>query len=414
LWKRIFGVEEDDSVDAEAPAPAKAEPRAGEHEPGEPSPEQLLSALGRAPRKGAVDADLLDPFEKLVAEGREARALELARRALAHYPDMPSARLRVARLLTARGDDAGATLVLGPLVSVRTGNPATWMLAAEIAERRGDDVEALALYERVLADDLDYPQARERVARLREARDPRPELAGATLLTDGALARGRYRVSRELGRGGAGTVFAAHDQRLGRTIALKVYHRRGRAERERLLAEARTPALLEHPGVVRVLDLDVELAAIAMEWVRGGSVRAELGKGVVPIARARRWLATAVEALGFVHAAGYVHRDLKPSNFLLREDDRVVLTDFGLACRAGESPADAAGQGTLAYMAPEQRANAPARPAADVFAIGATMRELLGQSAGDVPGALVELSNACMRQRPEDRPTLQALRDALG
>jgi serine/threonine protein kinase len=232
-------------------------------------------------------------------------------------------------------------------------------------------------------------------------------------MTDGALARGRYRVSRELGRGGAGTVFAARDQRLGRLVALKVYHRRGRAERERLLAEARTPALLEHPGVVRVFDLDLELAAIAMEWVRGGSVRSELGKGAVPIERVQRWLFTAVDALAFVHGAGYVHRDIKPSNFLLREDDRVVLTDFGLACRAGESPTEAAGQGTLAYMAPEQRSNDPARPAADVFSLGTTMRELLGQASGDIPSGWVELSVACMRQRPSDRPTLAALRDAL-
>ena len=161
---------------------------------------------------------------------------------------------------------------------------------------------------------------------------------------------------------------------------------------------------------MRVFDLDLELGAISMEWVRGGSVRPELGKGAVPIARVERWLATAAEALALVHAAGFVHRDIKPSNLLLRDDDRAVLTDFGLACRNGETGSSSAGQGTLAYMPPEQRGDAPARPNADVFALGATMRELFGGASGLVPDSWLELAVACARQRPEDRPALSALR----
>src|SRR4029079_10672338 len=114
--------------------------------------------------------------------------------------------------------------------------------------------------------------------------------------------RGRYRVERELGRGGAGTVLLADDLSLGRQIALKVYQRRGRAERQRLMVEARVPARFEHPGIIRIFDLDEPLAAIAMERVRGGSVRAELAKGNVPLARIRRWLVTLCEAVSAVHA----------------------------------------------------------------------------------------------------------------
>ncbi len=288
------------------------------------------------------------------------------------------------------------------------------MLGAEIAERRGDLTRALSLYERVVARDLDYPRARARVRKLREGEHRQADL-GATLMADGALTRGRYRVERELGRGGAGTVFLADDLALGRKVALKVYHRRGRAERERLLAEARTPARLEHPGIVRIFDLDEGLAAIAMERVLGGSVRQELRKGAVPLARIERWLRTSADALAHVHALNVVHRDLKPSNMLLRGDDQVVLTDFGVACDVGHvpQPGSGAGEGTLAYMPAEQRAGAPAQPSMDLYALGASMKEILEHSATEPPARLTEIASACMRSAPKDRPTAVWLASAL-
>ena len=321
--------------------------------------------------------------------------------------------LRIAEVLSSRGDDEAAAGQLAPLLDGEAPLPAL-MLAAEIAERRGEAAEALALYERVLASDLDYPRARERVERLREG-ESRRELAGATIATEGALTRGRYRVERELGRGGAGTVFSALDLALDRRIALKVYHRRGRAERERLAVEARSPAQLEHPGVVRIFDIDPTLGAIAMEWVQGGSIRRELTREAVTWARAARWLRTALEAIGFVHEHGVVHRDLKPSNFLLREDDRVVLTDFGLATRVGETPLARAGggEGTLQYMPPEQRENVAADPSADVFAFGRSMVEILDAVPEDVPEGWLEVAAACCRTDPAARPDIKWLRAAL-
>jgi serine/threonine-protein kinase len=370
--------------------------------------------MGDAPGRVQDEAEVLELFEALEARGRQARALDLARRVLAHHPELAVLRLRIAQSLASRGDDTGAGRILEALVAAAEPPLEGLMLAAEIAERAGDPAGAMALYQRVLARDLDFAQARERVARIKERREPRRELAGATLMTDGALARGRYRVQRELGRGGAGTVFAARDDHIGRVVALKVYHRRGRIERERLLAEAQTPANLEHPGVVRIFDLDPRLGAIAMEWVRGGSVRQKLDAGGIPFSRVSTWLKTALEALAFVHAAGFVHRDIKPSNFLLREDDRVVLTDFGLATRIGEVGSASGGQGTLAYMAPEQRrAESEAAPPEDIHAFGATLRELLGKTTGEIPDGLVALSEACTRADPASRPSVDELVSAL-
>ena len=411
FWRRIFG------DDGGSPEPVDDAPEPAP-EPAPQGPEDRLRALGD-PRAAAgqppADDEVLELVSTLVSSGREARAIDLARRVMARHPGMTAVRLRVAELLAGRGDDAGADALLAPVTDEPAPPPRAVMLRGEIAERRGDEVEALAWYERVLARDLDYPGARERVERLRERREPERNLAGATLMTDGALTRGRYRVVRELGRGGAGTVFAAMDTSLGRRIALKVYHRRGRLERERLRAEARSPAMLEHPGVIRVFDLDEGLGAIAMEWVRGGSVRQQLRKGAVPIERVRRWAASALEALHYVHRHQVVHRDLKPSNLLLREDDSIVLTDFGLATPTGSTPQarGGGGEGTLAYMAPEQRAGRPALPSADVHAFGASLREMLSQASGERDPGLLELAEACMRREPTARPQVQELLEAL-
>lgn len=369
----------------------------------------------------------LSAINALVNDARELDALRLGRRVLAARPGEVELAVHLAELAASRGDDTLAAqlldvLVAAPVPASRDSRADAAMrglvLAGELAERRGDVNAALAAYERALARDVDYPRAKERAARLREARGGRSSLAGATLLADGALAQGRYRVLRELGRGGAGTVFAVRDLHTERVVALKLYHGRSALDRERLRGEARVAATLEHPGVVRIFDLDESLLAIAMEHVPGGSVRDALRRGAVPFVRARRWLLTAADTLAHVHARGFVHRDLKPSNWLVRADDSVVLTDFGLSRRAGALPgaagsAEAGGEGTLAYMPPEQRAGGAADPAADVHALGATMRELLSQASGAVPPELLTLALSCTARDPSARPTLDAVRDAL-
>ncbi|MGF1467186.1 MAG: protein kinase [Sandaracinaceae bacterium] len=400
-WRRLVGAQP-----PAPPTPAPADPtpaRSPSPESGEP--EDRLEALSRAP--DSAPEEVLELLEELALRGREVLAIDLARRYLTHRPDAVAVHLRVAEALASRGDDDGAGEVVAPFLDREDAPLDLLMLGAELAERRGDPTAALSLYERVVARDLDYPRARQRVQRLREGETRRRDV-GATLLAEGALTRGRYRLEQELGRGGAGTVFLAWDIRLSRPVALKVYHRRGRGERERLLVEARTPARLEHPGVVRILDLDAALGALAMERVRGGSVRAALNRGEVKRERVRRWFVTAAHALAFVHRSGVVHRDLKPSNLLLRQDDRAVLTDFGLATRAGSRPGPRAGEGTLAYMPPEQRAGEPADPAMDLYALGASLREIL-TALGEAPAPWWAIADALTAEDPARRPGLDDL-----
>ena len=419
VWQRVrgwFGV--DAPVEAEEAAPQPVAPSPGTdgaappaEDPSDREAAKLVALAQRGGEAGSEDqAIATEAFERLCDAGREVIAIDLARRVLA-AGGMSELRCRVAERLDARGDDVTASEVLAPLLRDPDAPLDGWMLAAEIAERRGDARGALALYERIVARDLDYPRARERVARLREREAAPQRDHGATLMTDGALARGRYELSRELGRGGAGTVFLAEDTQLGRAVALKVYHRRGRADRERLLLEARMAASMEHPGVIRVLDVDEALGAIAMETIEHGSIRTWLSKGAIRSEWLLPWIESAIDALRYVHACGVVHRDLKPSNLLLRTMMRVVLTDFGTAARVGEGGATphAAAEGTLAYMPPEQRAGAPAAVSMDVHALGATLREICGQLDGPPPAELVDLASACLREEPGARPSLDQI-----
>lgn len=413
VWSRLRTVLT--GTEAE-PAPVPAIPAPVEPRPhGIGTPERPLSALeqlGVLARSGEADEErALALFTRASEDGLELEAIDHARRLLERSLH-PLLAQRVAERLDARGDDAAADGVLGPIVARPDAALDALMLAAEIAERRSDPGRALSFYERIIARDLGYPRARERAFRLREAQlesaDRRAD-AGATLMGDGALARGRFRVLSELGRGGAGTVFLAEDVPLGREVALKIYQRRGRVDRERMLHEARLPATLAHPAIVRVLDVDESINAIAME-LAAGSLRTELGKGPLDVAFIRRAIAATADALAFVHGAGWAHRDIKPSNLLLGAGGDVVLTDFGIAARLGE--ARPKGEGSLGYLAPEQRAGEPTAATMDVHALGATLAELLQPLGDAAPDDLVSLSRAAMRADPRARPKLDRFRTA--
>ncbi len=403
-----------DQADAPAVTPPVAEAEAST--PEAPADRGLAaSALAGA----TDDRAAIEAYEKVVAELGEARAIAEARRALANA-SLPALRVRVARTMDARGDDEAVEAVLSRMPESADVPEAlvleAWARRAEVAERRNDPDAARVLWERVLSRDVSYPRAKERVAQLRGGSMPRAGDGGATVMAEGALTRGRYRVLRELGRGGAGTVFLARDVGLERDVALKVYHRRGRVDRERLLHEARTPATIEHPGVVRVLDVDEALFAIAME-VTDGSVKDAARTGV-PIERVLAWARSLVDTLGWLHARGLVHRDLKPSNLLLRRD-RVVLTDFGLAAPAGTvgmPGASSGGEGTSGYMPIEQRRGEPASPAMDVHALGVSLDEMLGWSTtapSDRPPSLAPLLARMRAPEAAARPALEEVRRVL-
>jgi serine/threonine protein kinase len=213
------------------------------------------------------------------------------------------------------------------------------------------------------------------------------------------LSAGRYRIERELGRGGMATVFLAHDGELERPVAVKLLaeHLAGDEDfRARFVREARLAGRLSHPNIVRVYDAGETDGRpfIVMEYVAGRSL-ADAGR--LPAARVVELGVQACAGLQHAHDAGLVHRDVKPANLLVREDGVLKIADFGIARAAESTRHTQIGTllGTVAYLAPEQIGGDDATPSSDLYSLGAVLYELL---AGRPPYSFSSLAELAAKQ----------------
>ena len=198
---------------------------------------------------------------------------------------------------------------------------------------------------------------------------------------------GRFQIEREVGRGAVGIVYRAYDLETSRYVAVKVIAARGaEGEDARFEREGSVLAGLSHPGIVKLVafgTFDDSTPFLAMEWLDGEDLAARHRRTPLDVRRAVEVSKQVALALAAAHAAGIVHRDVKPTNiFLCPTTDgtlSVKLVDFGVAA-AGDIRLTRAGNivGTPAYMAPEQaRGDGPVDARADLYALGATLFELL-------------------------------------
>ena len=235
---------------------------------------------------------------------------------------------------------------------------------------------------------------------------------------------GRYEIERPLGHGAMAVVDRAHDRELGRDVALKRLAEnlaRDPDLRERFLREGRLAARLSHQNIVRVFDVgeDDGRPYIAMELVDGETLADLIARrGAVSSVEAAALGVQAARALAAAHAAGLVHRDVKPHNLLLRRDGLLKLGDFGIAFGLEGTRLTLAGTvlGTAAYLAPEQARAEEVTAAADVYALGLVLVELLtGQPerAARVGGPLAGTISRCLDTDPRRRPTAAEVARAL-
>jgi len=238
----------------------------------------------------------------------------------------------------------------------------------------------------------------------------------------------RYRIVKRLGQGGMGSVFLAEDTRLGRQVALKVPHFDDDSNPEviaRFYREARSAATLNHPNLCAVHDVGEfnGMPYLTMAYIKGRPLSEILATGQkISTRSAAKLVRTLALALQEAHAKGITHRDLKPDNIMLDDRQQPVIMDFGLARRGDAQDARVTKTGmvigTPMYMAPEQvRGEYDAiGPAADIYALGVILYELLTGSPPFDGGAMSVLSRVLTEQpapaterRPELDPDLSAI-----
>ena len=236
----------------------------------------------------------------------------------------------------------------------------------------------------------------------------------------------RYRVEREIGRGGMATVYLAHDLKHGRPVAIKVLHAdlTSALGADRFVREVQTIATLRHPHILPLHDsgeVDGYLYYV-MPFIDGDSLRSRLGReGQLPLADTLGIAAEIADALAYAHRSGVVHRDIKPENILL-DQGHAILADFGIARASKSSGTRLTGTGlalgTPAYMSPEQVAGeASIDGRSDIYSLGCVIYEMLaGRPPFEGPTAQAVLTRRLTERPPAvrgARPDVPAEVDAL-
>jgi serine/threonine protein kinase/Flp pilus assembly protein TadD len=212
----------------------------------------------------------------------------------------------------------------------------------------------------------------------------------ATKIIPGQTLAGKYRITRELGRGGMGVVFEAEDLRLKRTVALKFLPPGLTSDpeaRERFVHEAQAASGLDHPNICTIYEIDEAEAGgiyIAMACYKGESLKEKMRRGPIEPPEAIGIALEVADGLAKAHEQGIAHRDIKPGNIMITGDGSAKILDFGLAKLGGEARLTLPGttMGTVAYMSPEQARGDNVDCRTDVWSLGVVLYEM---ATGELP-----------------------------
>ena len=232
---------------------------------------------------------------------------------------------------------------------------------------------------------------------------------------------GHYRIVEQIGAGGMGVVYRAHDERLDRDVAIKVLHEAVAQDAERLARferEAKAVAKLDHPNILAIHDFgtDQGVTYAVTELLDGQNLRQSIPPTGMPWQKVVEMGAAIADGLAAAHGKGIVHRDLKPENVFVTSDGRVKVLDFGLAqvkvpveeeaetatlTPAGTIPGTI--MGTMGYMSPEQLRGEPADARSDIFSLGCVLHEMLSGQSAFLRNSTAETTAAILK---EELPSL--------
>jgi len=384
---------------------------------------------------------MLEAGEILHREEKDDEAIKLLQQVKSDDPGFAAASSLLGDIFCSRGKHTLAIKKLRQAigdVELDSDNRDAYYRLATAYEAADEFQEAVDLYEKILTFDYHYKDVEKRLetARTKASQSRAAEPMATTQGTAGPPSGrpGRYKIEGELGRGGMGIVFKAHDTVLDRPVALKVLPDALKDNPEALknfLREAKSAAKLNHPNIVTVYDAGEQDGRyyIAMEYVDGTTLKEIVRKrGAISPNGVLHVLLQMCEALAFAHDQKVVHRDVKTANTMWTRDKKAKIMDFGLAKVIEEVRNHTTlVSGTPYYMSPEQTLGKNVDHRTDIYSLGVTIFELatgtLPFQEGNVPyhhvhtpppdpreanpklpGLLAEVITSCMKKNPDERP----------
>jgi tetratricopeptide (TPR) repeat protein len=394
---------------------------------------QQAHALLRATR-------FLKAGELFFAAGQVDAAIEALQQVDAQSSDFPAASARLGEIFHARGEHglgvAKLEQAVGKSEPTRETLEAHYRFAVAL-EESDRAAEAVVRYEKILAVGYKYKDVEQRLAaskaKAQAAAKAKAAAAAPAPGTSSTARPTRYKVISELGRGGMGIVYKAHDTVLDRAVALKVLPEQLRENAQALqnfLREAKSAAKLNHPNIVTVFDAGEQDGRyyIAMEYVDGTTLKDVIKKkGPIAPGGVLNVLLQMCEALGFAHEQKVVHRDVKTANTMWTRDRKAKIMDFGLAKVIEEVRNHTTiVSGTPYYMSPEQTLGKNVDHRTDIYSLGVSVFEMATGTVPfregnipyhhvhtpppdprevnpEVPGLIAQVVAKCMAKDPDQR-----------
>jgi tetratricopeptide (TPR) repeat protein len=348
--------------------------------------------------------------------GQDEEAIKLLQQVAASSAEFTEASALLGEIFRKKGKHGLAQKKLEQAIGgapLSAANAELYYQLANTLEAQGQPAAAIDVYEKIQAIDFHFRDVDTRLEALRPLAAAQGATSGVPGLTDsksGEARAARYRIDRELGRGGMGIVYRATDLVLDRAVALKVLPDQLRDNPQALrnfIREAKAAAKLNHPNIVTVYDAGEQdgRTYIAMEYVDGTTLKAIVKqRGPLAPRAISHVLAQVCEGLQYAHAQKIVHRDIKTANLMWTREKKAKIMDFGLAKVVEDLNHTTLVSGTPYYMSPEQTEGTNVDHRTDLYSLGVTAFEL---ATGAVPFREGNVAYHHVHTAPPDPRTLR-------